>query len=76
MVADERMGGMSQMRIKENNKTVIDMKKFFVFLFRIIVTAIVAGLLFFLATQLGGNPWLILLGIAAAIGGLVWAFKL
>jgi hypothetical protein len=52
------------------------MKKFFVFLFRVIVTAIVAGLLFFAATQLDNNPILVLLGIAAVIGGLVWAFKL
>lgn len=55
------------------------MKKFFVFIFRIIVTAIVAGLLFYVATLLDGtsiSPLLILLGIAAVIGGLIWSFKL
>lgn len=64
------------MRFHKNHKTVAVMKKFFVFLFRVIVTAIVAGLLFFAATQLDNNPILVLLGIAAVIGGLVWAFKL
>lgn len=55
------------------------MKKFFVFIFRIIVTAIVAGLLFYAATLLQDTsifPLFFLLGIAAVIGGLIWSFKL
>jgi hypothetical protein len=55
------------------------MKKFFVFIFRIIVTVIVAGLLFYAATLFNDtslSPLLVLLGIAAVIGGLIWSFKL
>lgn len=55
------------------------MKKFFIFLFRLIITAIVVGGLFLLASSLdatGFGALCILLGLVAIVVGLIWCFKL
>lgn len=55
------------------------MKRFFVCLFRILLTAGVATLCFYLATEFYGtiaNGILALVGILVIILGLIWSFKL
>ena len=49
------------------------MKKFLVFLFRLLLTAIIAAVCFLLSST---NGFFGLLGAIVVIAGLVWCFKL